>query len=423
MSSENAPRWRRYLSLHFLVGKVQEKGVVWCLKVGASKLCYLLVRTITKVLWPLYFVILDPIMKLLRVEFVFLGLPSRFGHLAAEPECYLKKIYVEDKHVRPIFLINKTKVVNAYLIRLWEQENTVWHIGSGAERLVRTLATSCLPNFVRYAYGDIRSSYNILSAYSGPPLVNIHREDLLRGETILRQMGIPDNAWFVCVHNREGGFLQESDYSTCRNADIGDYIEAIRFIVNQGGYVVRMGDPTMAKLPSIEHVVDYPHTEWKSEFMDIVLCNRCFFFLGTISGPVAVTRLFDTPICLANIVPLLEIPINAGKVFIPKLIYSTKENRYLTFAEIICSDIGHLYRTKNYASRDLIVQENSSAEIVELVREMLKIQTGSVRYSNEDEELQAAFRKIFSDAGVVFRSSARIGRHFARKYRHLFKTE
>lgn len=36
-TSDNASRWKRYLSPRFLVSKVREKGVIWCLKVGMGK--------------------------------------------------------------------------------------------------------------------------------------------------------------------------------------------------------------------------------------------------------------------------------------------------------------------------------------------------------------------------------------------------
>jgi len=38
INSDNAPSWNRYLSPHFLAGKVREKGVVWCLRRAASLL-------------------------------------------------------------------------------------------------------------------------------------------------------------------------------------------------------------------------------------------------------------------------------------------------------------------------------------------------------------------------------------------------
>jgi len=36
-STENTPRWKRYLAPRFLAGKVRERGVVWCFKAGLHK--------------------------------------------------------------------------------------------------------------------------------------------------------------------------------------------------------------------------------------------------------------------------------------------------------------------------------------------------------------------------------------------------
>ena len=44
-----------------------------------------------------------------------------------------------------------------------------------------------------------------------------------------------------------GGY--SGDWENFRNADIGNYLGAIKEITQRGGWVVRMGDPTMTKLP------------------------------------------------------------------------------------------------------------------------------------------------------------------------------
>ena len=48
IKSDNAPSWKRYLSLRFLAGKVREKGVVWCFKRATSRLFGLAYRSIRR---------------------------------------------------------------------------------------------------------------------------------------------------------------------------------------------------------------------------------------------------------------------------------------------------------------------------------------------------------------------------------------
>ena len=56
-------------------------------------------------------------------------------------------------------------------------------------------------------------------------------------------MGVPEDAWFAVCHVREGGFKGEEKF---RDADITTYFEAFNEIVKRGGWVIRMGDNTMA---------------------------------------------------------------------------------------------------------------------------------------------------------------------------------
>ena len=64
-------------------------------------------------------------------------------------------------------------------------------------------------------------------------------------------------------------------------ADIGTYLPAIKTVVAHGGWVFRMGNPTMKPLPAMEHVIDYAYSDVRSDWMDVFLCSQCRFMIGT----------------------------------------------------------------------------------------------------------------------------------------------
>src|SRR5262249_51961531 len=67
-----------------------------------------------------------------------------------------------------------------------------------------------------------------------------------RGRRALRSWGIPDDAWFVALHVREAGSKPDyADLHRVLNADVMDYLPAIAEITQRGGWVIRMGDPSM----------------------------------------------------------------------------------------------------------------------------------------------------------------------------------
>ena len=82
------------------------------------------------------------------------------------------------------------------------------------------------------------------------------------------KMGIPLADWFACLHVRESGYRGDTA-AVYRNASVQNHIKGIQAITAAGGWVVRIGDPTMTPLPQLDHVIDYPHTKYKSELMDI----------------------------------------------------------------------------------------------------------------------------------------------------------
>ena len=107
-------------------------------------------------------------------------------------------------------------------------------------------------------------------------------DDTRFGEAILRTLGIPPESWFVCIHVREGGYSPSDEkYHSFRNANIASFIPAMKAIIDSGGMCVRMGDSTMSQIETIKGVVDYANSKYCSDRMDVFLCSRCRFFLGT----------------------------------------------------------------------------------------------------------------------------------------------
>jgi putative glycosyltransferase (TIGR04372 family) len=149
-------------------------------------------------------------------------------------------------------------------------------------------------------------------------------------------MGLGPNDWFVALHIRSTGYHKEGSRSmqVHRNADIEDYLPAIRAITNAGGWVIRMGDASMAPLPVVDRLVDYPHTEFKTEECDIFLVASARFFIGTTSGLMNAAMSFGTPCLLVNCVSNYFQLWNNRVLFLLKPLWSHVEQRYLSVAEI-----------------------------------------------------------------------------------------
>jgi putative glycosyltransferase (TIGR04372 family) len=182
----------------------------------------------------------------------------------------------------------------------------------------------------------------------------------------LHRLGLPKDAWFVCLHVRESGY--HNDHTPERNANISNYISAIQEVTNRGGWVVRMGDPSMTRLRNMERVIDYPFTEFKNASMDMYLISECSFYIGMTSGIYDLALLFQKPIILTNMSSwLFGLPPKIDDICLPKHVYSKCRGRFLSVREWLHEP----WNSMSYRSlgENYVLHENTSKELSTAVKE------------------------------------------------------
>ncbi len=202
-----------------------------------------------------------------------------------------------------------------------------------------------------------------------PTLLKINGEAQALGRGELRKLGVPDGAWYVGLHVREGGFYKESKGTTneYRNANIEDFFAGIREITARGGYVIRLGDSSMQTLPPMERVVDYPHTSSKSEQMDIFLLATSRFIIGTTSGLTSMAQAFGTPMLLINCISSDWQFWHHETDFLLKRLWSRSQERYLSIGETFRQPLhgtliqSHLIESQGYEPHANTPEEISAA--------------------------------------------------------------
>ena len=423
----------RYLLPGYLAAKVSEKGIVWCLKAGAK----FTGSRLGRMTYPVVLAILTPVALLLavaRIRFLNTGTVTRIGHLARHPEIYVKsKLVGWRPRYFGILLAPAGSVVNPSLLHYWRRYITIvrhplliallrpfvtykWlQYDAGSVKLPDGSTESGLPAVFR-----VQVEYE--STYGDRPLLTLSESDFERGWTCLQELGIPKDAWFVCLHAREGGYLPHLSYHSYRDVDVSTYIPAVEAIVERGGWVIRMGDPTMKTLPKMEQLIDYAHSEVRSDWMDVFCLATCRFCLGNDSGPNNVSQVFGVPTAPANWAPMGHGAYSRRDIWITKLYWSVKEDRYLTFAEVLLSPLRRLLRTEEFEAAGVTVVDNSPEEIRDVAVEMMDRLDGNVSYTPEDERLQKRFKSLL-EAEPMYATNARVGRDFLRKYARLLPEE
>lgn len=254
------------------------------------------------------------------------------------------------------------------------------------------------------------------------PLLQLSPQDMAFGRETLERMGVPQDAWFVCVHVREPGFWGKWDrfHPSIRNARIDDYQMAIDQIVARGGWVIRMGDRSMAPLSAREGVVDYAHSPHKSERMDVFLCGAARLFVGVNSGISLLPPTFGVPCLLTNFVPI-SIPFPYGRDrMLPKLFRSNRDGRLVTFAQMFECRVANAQFARHVPDWMTPV-DNDPADIAEAVNEMLDENEGKL--SVDECQASLAFRTRYDD---ILRAQGNfigspLGGRFLQRYEALLR--
>ena len=125
---------------------------------------------------------------------------------------------------------------------------------------------------------------------------------------------------------------------------------------------------------------------------------------------------------MVNFIPIGDIwSWNEDLLCIPKKLWLRREQRYMTFREILDSEVHLTYHTEEYDRLGIDVVENTSEEIFAVTIEMDERLNGRWHTSQEDEELQSQFWLMHKSAYPSVAIKSRIGAEFLRENRVLVR--
>ena len=368
----------------------------------------------------------------LNIEFIPGQIPLGCVGVWENVEAYIKAGMLGLRAPKQLVLLldPKSRVNNPCYLKYWRRYMTVISDPLSIQTLLplekcMTVPIHCYMPFQGramlgpQALGFVRKQWD---EEKRPALLTLSNDDLEKGWKRLNSLGVPDRAWFVCFHVRESGWNDNGHSGDFRNSDIKTYAPAVKAVVDAGGWVIRMGDPGMTPSPPMDHVVDYAHSDAKSDWMDIFLCSQCRFLVGTSSGVHTISSAFGVPVVMTNCLPAAAMyQFCAKDIFIPRLCLSKDGNDHLSFRELMCPPVSMATEQRVYDRLGLKVIENTPEEIRDIVMEMLMRESSAFQYSPEDGSLQEQFKSLSARCGPLYGDddivvSARMGRDFLRKY-------
>jgi putative glycosyltransferase (TIGR04372 family) len=154
-----------------------------------------------------------------------------------------------------------------------------------------------------------------------------------------------------------------------RNAGFANYAEAVRFVVARGGRVIKMGSSNATAPPAMSGLIDYAHSAYRSDIMDIALIRHARYFIGTTSGLANVAISLGIPTAQVNCITTEYQPWTSSVRFALKPI-RTGEGRMLTQRELTSEARWWLATPQTMADAGLTADDNTPDEILETVREI-----------------------------------------------------
>lgn len=244
--------------------------------------------------------------------------------------------------------------------------------------------------------------------------LKLNKKDLSKGRNLLKKIGIPKDAWYVTLHIREG------KGNKLFNSNPITYMKAIKEIIRRGGYVFRMGDKKMTRLPKIQGLVDYPFTSFKSQFLDVFLASTCRFCLGTSSGFWSMPTFFGKPVLLCNYLPYLDYYILDEKsVFLPKTVINKKTKKNVNLKTLFKFPLGSLTTNVQLDQNEVEIKDNNEEEIYQSTIQMINLlenntNLGKFTYMNKFKKDLNKFNKQRYD--FPLKAFGNMSNFFLKKY-------
>lgn len=307
---------------------------------------------------------------------------ANLGGVAWQLDAFIRRQSAEPDYRHYVFIAKTGAIANTYFLELLKRKLTFIE-NRWLAWLLRPVGEISNPlNFrqqLRYPASDEIGRYPCADWFNS--------DDHARGRELFRQIGLDKpGAWYVCFFARDNAYAEQTNsgsvlehylnYHTCRNSRIEAQVDAMEFVLAQGGHVIRIG--SLAKTPvPIRHprLIDYPFSSFRSDFADIYLVCHAKFVIGDASGIIDVSLMRDVPFGWINEVFYFCSSYRKNAICIPKLICNEATGKVLTLAEFNDllpkspkSLLGEM--VDRMRERDLVYLDNSSDDILAVAKAM-----------------------------------------------------
>lgn len=199
------------------------------------------------------------------------------------------------------------------------------------------------------------------------------------GTNELRRLGVEPGKSFVCFLGRDNKYTTEikglsiPNLNSARNMDIRTFLPTMRWFAAQGIYCLRIGN-------MVEYSIEEPNPfiidcslSDTNPVIDFYAAGNCAMFIGVSSGVCEFAALRKIPSLIVNYLHYNHMLRNyqTNAFIIYKKFYSIKDNRYLSFKNVIEHKLCRQLPLSDYTTKlSLRVDPNTPEEILEAAKEI-----------------------------------------------------
>ena len=358
---------------------------------------------------------------------------DRIGHLALETELtILENNQTSKRRVFDVWFAPKP-VCNRALVKIWSRRLTIlpsWALAP-IYRVNELLPGSKL-NKISPRLATVLDNKELLDGSRSS--VTLSESELEQGRLVLEQASINPLAKLALVIMRDGAYTKtefpdkDMSYHDFRNSPISDLVPAIKTLLKDNYWVLRVGS-IVEKPLNVDHphFVDYSNSNWRSDFMDVYLSSICDFCISDGLGFASLPALFRRPNVFTNFTPFgIFYSSRKSDIGILKWIADSETKKMLTLDEIKSRKLSSLTSSQDYSRAGVMPLLNTPDDIRKLILEVIAHQSSTFDYSNDyfrdQNKFKDAYLKCLSPEQRALHGDfrARFGNDFLNDYRHLW---
>ena len=199
----------------------------------------------------------------------------------------------------------------------------------------------------------------------------------------------------VCLHVRDGFYRNDFKRKSYRNSNIEKYNRAIKYLIDKGYFVIRLGDKNSKKTKiKNQYFFDYPFSKFRNEAMDLYLIKISKFYIGTQSGILDTAYMFNKPILTTNMCELFtNYPRKKYDRGIFKKVFLKKNKKRVSILNFMSAS--YKYHNPDYENENFYFKENTENEIYLAVKEFEK--NFKNKFKIKKSGIQKKFNRIHKD--------------------------